>query len=292
MKKILIILSIVCLFTACDKGDDNLIIHPVDNSGTNLNANSTNANDDYARLELPRFNKAADNRILVHKTSNGDVNYVVEWNDTKRAQRWTAYQLNPTNSVKKGSRKGWWPERDPFQEDQSIPQAYRSTLDQYYRSGYDRGHILPSFDRLNSKEASEQTFYLSNIQPQINEFNTGIWLTAENRVSKLGGESMFRDVLYICKGGTIDKSSDYTIGSKNLLVPKYYYMALLRVKGGKYDAIALFFEHKANTDTNLAKYTMSIDQLEARTGIDFFCNLADETENAVEAKANPSLWGM
>ena len=43
---------------------------------------------------------------------------------------------------------------------------------------------------------------------------------------------------------------------------------------------------------NYGDYAISIDELEERTGIDFFCNLPDDIENVVEANATPKAWGF
>lgn len=162
--------------------------------------------------------------------------------------------------------------------------------------GYDRGHICPSADRVNSKEANEQTFYLSNIQPQINGFNTGVWLSMENQLRNTWNTSKYRDILYVCKGVTIDNASQiagYT--TSKLIVPKYFFAAVLAVKDGQYKAIGLWFEHKTNKDTKLSNYVVSIDELEKLTGIDFFCNLPDKIENTVEAASKTTMlsdWGL
>lgn len=75
-------------------------------------------------------------------------------------------------------------------------------------------------------------------------------------------------------------------------MPKYYFTAILSVKNGKYHALGLWFEHKSNKDTKLRNYAVTIDRLEKLTGIDFFCNLPDATENEVEAKIDLKWWGL
>ncbi len=266
-------------------------------TGTNTNCNATALNANYARLEFPHLKTDGNNLVLVHSVANYGVNFAVEWDCDKRAQRWTCYQMNATNSGTNWSRDNWdkteW-HGDPFQEDPDLPTQYRTTLSDYKYSGYDRGHICPSADRLNSKDANEQTYYLSNIQPQINGFNTGVWLTMENTLRNKWNNRTFSDVLYVCKGGTIDKADQiagYTSNS-HIIVPKYFYVAVLAVKNGQYHALGLWFEHKSNKDTNLRSYAVSIDRLEQLTGIDFFCNLPDDTENTVEAKLDLSWWGL
>ena len=198
------------VFSSCS-GDDN-----GKTASANVNANNAQVFPEYARMEMPHIKDGS--RIIIHRTDAFGVNYIVEWDDGLRAQRWTCYRLDPQNSKKAGSRNGWWHGRDPFAEDELIPAAYRTTLTDYSQMTphYDRGHICPSADRLNSKEANQQTYLLGNIQPQLNGFNTGVWLYMENKIHgnsydniKGWNNTAFRDTLYICKGGTID-NNNYT----------------------------------------------------------------------------------
>ena len=287
------------LFVSCEENDN--LPKQKENTETqaNDNANSTKENSNYARLEFPHLKTDGNNLVLVHTTSAYGVNFAVEWDCDKKAQRWTCYEMDASNSVKNWNRNNWdstsWG-GDPFQEDKDIPEQYRTKLSDYRGSGYDRGHICPSADRLNSQEANEQTFYLSNMQPQVNGFNVGVWATMESQLRNTWNTSKYRDILYVCKGGTIDNSSQiagYT--SSKLIVPKYFFAAILAVKDGQYKAIGLWFEHKANKDKSLANYVVSIDELEKLTGIDFFCNLPDKTENTVEAASKATMlsdWGL
>ena len=294
-----ILLLAAPLFVSCEENDN--LPKQKENTETqaNDNANSTKENSNYSRLEFPHLKTDGNNLVLVHTTSAYGVNFAVEWDCDKKAQRWTCYEMDASNSVKNWNRNNWdstsWG-GDPFQEDKGIPEQYRTKLSDYRGSGYDRGHICPSADRLNSQEANEQTFYLSNMQPQVNGFNVGVWATMESQLRNTWNTSKYRDILYVCKGGTIDNSSQiagYT--SSKLIVPKYFFAAILAVKDGQYKAIGLWFEHKANKDKSLANYVVSIDELEKLTGIDFFCNLPDKTENTVEAASKATMlsdWGL
>ena len=279
-------------------GDDN-----GKTASANANANNAQVYPEYARMEMPRVKDGS--RIIIHRTDAFGVNYIVEWDDGLRAQRWTCYRLDPKNSILAGTRDGWWHGRDPFAEDDLIPAAYRTTLADYSQMTphYDRGHICPSADRRNSKEANRQTYLLGNIQPQLNGFNAGVWLYMENKIHGYSNKKTkteiigwnrdaFRDTLYICKGGTID-NNNYTRSNTGLVIPKYFFAAILRVKNGQYNALGLWFEHKNDHSTSLKAYACSIDELEKRTGIDFFCNLPDDRERVIEAaKPNDALWGL
>jgi endonuclease G len=52
--------------------------------------------------------------------------------------------------------------------------------------------------------------------------------------------------------------------------------------------------HKDENDTNknYGDYAISIDELEKRTGIDFFCNLPDVVEKEVEAEVDQDFWNI
>lgn len=52
-------------------------------------------------------------------------------------------------------------------EDESIPAMFRAKLQDYFRSGYDRGHMVPAADAKLSQGAMDETFLLSNIAPQV-----------------------------------------------------------------------------------------------------------------------------
>ena len=290
-----ILAAVAPALSSCS-GDDN---NDSTKTTANENANSTTLYPEYGRMEMPRIKDGS--RIIIHKTDQFGINYIVEWDDGLRAQRWTCYRLDPDNSVKNGSRSGWWHGKDPFAEDELIPADYRTTLADYSQTTphYDRGHICPSADRLNSKEANQQTYLLGNIQPQLNGFNTGVWLYMENKIHGNSYEGItawnrpaFRDTLYICKGGTID-NNNYTRSNTGLVIPKYFFAAILRIKNGQYNALGLWFEHKNDHSTSLKAYACSIDELEKKTGIDFFCNLPDDRERVIEAaEPNDALWGL
>ena len=227
---------------------------------------------------------------------------------------WTAYKWYNgfSSNIQNWKRKNWSQGEtfngyggsgDPFQPDPVLPSGIRTYYNSYSIKGYQRGHLLGSADRLNSKEANGQTFYLSNVHPQLAGFNyndgRSIWYRLEIHLRDIYDISAFRDTLYIVKGGTISEGKYKTIGTiGKMACPDYYYMAILvykesykKVNSG-YSAIAYWMEHKENTDVVSSKYAITIDELENRTGIDFFCNLPDNIENAVESSLDLSRWKL
>ena len=96
------------------------------------------------------------------------------------------------------------------------------------------------------------------------------------------------------KAGTIrdDQIMQYT--ESGIPVPQYFYMAVLCVKNDQFKALAFWTKHenKSIKNANLADYAITIDELEEKTGIDFFCNLPDDIEEQVESTLELNKWGL
>ena len=287
---LIIFIATPALFWGCSSDDDF-----EDPETVNTNANKTGEYPEAGRLEIPKLKGGVVNMFLVKRLSSGAVNFCIEWDIAKKSQRWTAFRWDRTNSG------GYIKREDNFIEDFDIPEMYRTTSAHYSGSGYTRGHICASADRWNSLEANRQTFLYSNMQPQLWNFNGGIWANLEKVRS--WNIDAFRDTLYVVKGGTIDHASDILEYVRKgtdwqLLVPKYFFMALLCKNKSQtndgYKAIGFYLEHRDNytDENNLKPYIVSIDRLEELTGIDFFCNLPDHIENQVEQNMTPTAWGF
>ena len=304
--------SALLLFTACEADDNDKLptgnpdggkertasgaLTVTNNASTdqaNKNKNVTGNNDLDSRYEIPHIIGGSDNYILIRSTSAYGINYVIEWNNTKKAQRWTAYQMYDGNSGTAWNRNNWQSTEwggDPFQIDPDLPSDVRTELSDYRGSGYTRGHIIPSQDRVNSKEANEQTFYLSNMHPQKYAYNgaPGVWGEMENFLRGNWNKRNFRDVLYVVKGGTI-KDGQIKEYVNRLLVPQYFFMATVCKIGNTYKGIAFWSNHDEPSKTVKSCIT-TIDDLETKTGIDFFCNLPDDIEEQVESTVDKSYW--
>ena len=303
LKSILYLLFALLAVTACSGSDDD----NGDGGGTpdatvkNLNRNivSDGLTDAVTRLEFPKV-KGGKNRILVYRTSDKyGINYCVEWDADKKSQRWSCYQMyqgwqGDAGRYDPDINPGNHPNERQYPYAPNLPASERWSEDYFYGSGFDHGHICPSADRQYSKEANYQTFYMTNMQPQYNKFNAKLWAEMEQKVRNWTPSSK-NDTLFVCKGGTIDSEENIlTRLQGKQIVPKYFFMALLLKTNGYYRAIAFWAENE-NIDRgneSLKQFAISIDELERRTGIDFFCNLPDDIEENVESSYNTSVWGM
>ena len=243
------------------------------------------------RLEFPHMRETGNQSYVTKRTTNYGITYSAEWDNDLIANRWSVYEMYEGNMYDQCDRK------DDFKEDPELPAATRSTLADYKSSGFDRGHLCPSADRLCSEEQNKQTFFLSNMQPQYHFHNGGQWATLEGKVRTWAEQC---DTLYVVKAATI---GDVTLNevvqtglrpelcNNRLIVPKYFYMALMKYnkRTDTYSAVGIWTYHSTKASEKVEEY-ITIDELEKLTGIDFFCNLPDDVEATTEATYNANDW--
>ena len=146
---------------------------------------------------------------------------------------------------------------------------------------------------------------MTNMYPQMRNFNAGIWEDMEKLVRNFLTYDMStqashaKDTLYVCKGGTIDSSDKILNHTKNgYIVPKYFFCAVLLKNAKGYQAIGFWFRHNAYGSSETVKgHVVNVKRLEELTGLDFFCNLPDDIERSVEnASCDPNTvkekWGF
>lgn len=201
---------------------------------------------------------------------------------------WVAYPLNKKLRGN-GSRTDQWG-LDP-----KVPVSQQPVLYTTYKSNngkkYDRGHQLPSADRLDYA-SNVKTFYFTNMTPQLSGLNQNSWANLETRVREWS-ESF--DTLYVVTGCSVKGSTDvaYDNDGKAVTVPVGYYKALLGYKktgslgnssqNGGYIGCAFWFDHVDYSGDFMTK-AMSISELEEKTGVNFFVNLPSQIDDA-KAKA-------
>ena len=290
--RLLFLTIFVMLLAACHKDDDDGGGKSAAN--TNVNANPIDKEPALQRLEFPRV-KEGNSIVLIHTTNDQyGINYCVEWDLDKKSQRWSAYQMTAATLAQNTQR--YYSTTDQYPFDPLLPSL---DTDYYYGSGFDHGHMCPSYDRLYSFDANYQTFFLTNMQPQYKAFNGSLsgnesyknewspWYQLEGKdgLIRRVTKNTASKVLYVVKGGTIeDDQIQPTLVKGVMRVPKYFFVALLLENFEGYMAIGFWMEHKSSYDkkVSLSDCAVNIRDLEEKTGIDFFCNLPDNIENRVE----------
>ena len=254
--------------------------------------------------ELPTQKASNDIYVTSHLLGDNRRNYTVCYSREQRAPLWVAA---PVHRAYKGDVK----RVDNYDFDPTLPINIQITLNRSY-GDYTRGHMLGSGERTASREMNNQTFYVTNIAPQLREgFNErgGAWNNLEYFVDR----QLCADTLYVVTGAIYD---DFTApdgtnikarttvnknDNKRVGVPTAYYKALLRTTSGRtgksvvecktseLKCAAFIIPHRSDSGHKpTAEDMISIKELERLTGVNFFANVP----NAPESKAEAKDWGL
>ena len=151
----------------------------------------------------------------------------------------------------------------------------------YSKSGYDRGHMVPAGDFVWDKELKDETFFYTNINPQIPNLNRGIWAHLENqirsRVLQLVQEAV------VVTGVVFNPDCQERIGPNGLCVPVAFFKIVFFEK--RNEMFAFLFDNTIDYyQGDLSDFQVTVDFLELITGEDFFDLLDDEREALIESK--------
>jgi endonuclease G len=223
-------------------------------------------------LELPMIGK--DGQFIVHS------GFSLLYDESHEQACWVAYELTKaeTATIFKRTNK--------FISDPMVATGSATNVD-YAHCGYDRGHLAPAGDMGWSATTTAESFYYSNMSPQVFGFNRGIWKQLEKQVRNWAikyGE------IYVVTGPILTEGLP-TIGPDGVSVPKYYYKVILEYNANGVKGIGFVLTNASSTEP-LANYAVSIDIVEELTGIDFFPLLTDEQEAVIERTVCLSCWGL
>ena len=245
-------------------------------------------------LELPAMNNPDLGYYSHSFKMNGKSyrNYTFGWSQKDRVALWVAYPLCKLYTNGSVGRTDAWALDPLLGNDSAAPFGG-------YAGDYARGHQVPSADRQCCYEANAQTFYGTNMTPQLNAHNEKIWADLENKVRGYANTS---DTTYVVTGVIVSSSSKKEKDSygNSVTIPDAYFKAILKYSKsstlGAWNAAAFYLEHRAYSGSISKEHSMSVDELEKMTGIDFFVNLpakigADQAAKLEAADpANSSVW--
>ena len=228
-------------------------------------------------------NKSQSFDFLPTSTTNQIVKhdyYSLSYNEKYEQAEWVAYEL------KKSYVRSSNFDRPYFIEDPKV-KTRSAGWRNYKKSGYDKGHLCPAGDMEFEINAYNDTFFTSNISPQIHDFNGGIWNRLEQKVRYWATKY---DGVYVITAGVLQPNLK-TIGQEKVLVPNYFYKILLDNSDGEYKMIA-FLVPNEKSDKPLYSFVVSVDSIEKITGIDFFPKLENKTENRLEKSSDYKAWSF
>lgn len=233
-------------------------------------------------------------------------NYTILYDPEMYASYWVAYPLC-SDHITTGRTESWAYDPDvPEGKQAKAKSGYGVDLStaNYASNSWARGHQIPNADRNNVAAMQAQTYYYTNITPQIqNGFNGGIWSNLEGAVRNLCSTC---DTVYVVtgaafrkKGGseTINTITDVNNNGDVLPIPNYYWKALLKVTWSGSEvtnasAIGFWLPHSDLKDEIYSdpKYIVSVDQVETWTGFDLFANLPTSLQSSAEANTSWSTF--
>jgi endonuclease G, mitochondrial len=150
--------------------------------------------------------------------------YIVGYSYLFRQPRWALELIDPQTQRMDDAELQ---RLDNFREDLRVPEKFRATLDDYRGSGFDRGHLISSADRLQRRVVNSETFLMSNMSPQTPAMNRGVWRKLEEAVRTLARKERYVEVYAICGplfniGDPID-----VIGDNRVVVPDAFFKSVL-----------------------------------------------------------------
>jgi endonuclease G len=196
---------------------------------------------------------------------------------------WVSYRAMATNKHKSDDRP------ESFTTDHRVRNAVGSST--YVHSGYDRGHLFPNYlaSVCYGREAQEASFLMTNIVPQNPDLNRGSWRLLEERV----GFDYRHDYgeVHVLTGPYFNSSGNHRfIGGKVLIPDGYWKVILVENRKGKMDTLAFMLPQDASPYTPVGHYLVSIDEIEAVTGLNLFPELTDKMESTLESKKASGVW--
>ena len=266
-------------------------------------AGSSSVSFNRAWAELPVCQTGSNQTIVDHYCTGKDGRKVRNFTmlyDTKECiARWVAYPIHSSYMEAPYVRSNAWA------YDPKVPTNQQADLDgRSYQGGYIRGHQCMSNHRYvqASSEMNAQTFYSTNIMPQNSTFNSGLWGSMEQVCTA----QACSDTLYCVTGnwGTRGYATDQN--GKRIAAPEYCFKVILRTRSGRtgkridqitdasqLKAIGYWAANASSSNSgNLRDYTVSVSEIERKTGFKFFPMLEEKIAEQVKAQNNPSDFGI
>ena len=236
----------------------------------------------FLSLLVPVFCSAGENsgfdNLLLGNPGKADVvidrrGFAVGFSNKHRQPLWVIYKLTAeelqTEPHKRSNR---------FKHDPLIPRsAYPK---EYTRSGFDRGYLAPAADMAFSKQTMLDSFLMSNMSPQLPGFNRGVWKRLEELVSAI---ALKEKEIYVVTGAIFPPASEAKhLPSGSITIPQAFYKVIYDLTPPQ-KMIGFIIPHRSS-DQPLQVFTVSVDEVEKQTGLDFFSKLPDDLEERLEAK--------
>jgi len=235
-----------------------------------------------------------DDEILLHQDE-----FIINYNQKHRVPMWVAYKLDLSLFNYNLDRK------DCFRRDIRLSQDISPICDDYDEPVYDRGHMVPAADLKVSQAAIVNSTILSNIAPQHDKFNRYTWRYLEDYVRDVAKTN---GIIYVITGSVFDRDEDFNIDAattfdlvqnERVAVPTHFYKILVHERpNGFIETLTVLLPHEdesvpyQESPQYFKNHLLKINDIEKVTGYDFFTELEDRKEYAVENYKAEDLWAV
>ena len=235
--------------------------------------------------------------------------YVCEYDESAKVPMWVAYHVIPDyrdTPRRRGEFSSY--RQDPDVANEAANSDYNGLL---RNRGFARGHLAPyavmggdrDGDNRNAaagdqddKETIFQANYMTNIAPQHHyAFNGsgGLWSNLERwiqdeLVSIRGLE------VWVFAGCIFGPGEHEVVGpNEDIWVPAMFFKIVIQEPLPGEEAprvLAFLFPHQRSAHGDIQSFLVSVDVVEAMTGLDFFSDLNDDTEEWLEDTDTWEFW--
>jgi len=209
--------------------------------------------------------------------------FLVGYSDIRGNPLWVSYKIKAvpkkTNHLKR-----------PSKFDPDWRSINRVSHEAYTHSGYDRGHMAPNYaiSRLFGQQAQLETFVMTNITPQKPKLNRGLWKKLE--MLEIKKFTQLVDHVWVVTGPVFTGKKQYLKNAFHVEIPDAFYKIYVIQLGKETPRLLAFLLPQAIKKTDqLEDFIVSVDKIEALTGLDFFHELDDAIENKIEAEVHSSF---
>jgi len=208
--------------------------------------------------------------------------FVSSYNTETLIPDWVAYELTAEETHGDATRvdKG-------FSMDLNF-KGKQARREDYFGSGWTKGHMAPAADFTWDDSAMAETFFFQNICPQKEELNNKDWQYLEKQVRAWARKY---GKVWVVSGPIVGDNIYGTIGEDHVVVPDAFFKAVMVHDGKRYQSIAFVMGNDAERYW-LQDCALTVDELERRTGIDFYPALPDDVEDDTESRYDFSVWGI
>lgn len=230
----------------------------------------SNLNAQFEYLPAP----VGSNQIIAY------TQFTLSYNEQHEQADWVAYELTEEEADMDRDRC------DCFKSDSKVITG-SATPNDYSSTGFDKGHLCPAADNNMSAKANEESFLMSNMSPQLPDFNRELWADLEEWVRDQADDY---GAVYVVTGPVFVNNLG-KFGNNEVTIPGYFYKTILRFYDNQTKSIG-FLIPQVGAIGDFENYAVPVNTIETLTGLDLYPGLDDSIENKVESQFEKSKWDL